>query len=104
MSKTPRTDKHLRWKRENGHVAIISQDFARQLEIELAEVQNEIERLETELREISDYCSKSNLEIDWCKCCTSRKWCKAGTALVDALLAAERKKNEQGTKQIWSPY
>ena len=89
-TKTPRTDEHLRWRRENGYVAIITQDFARQLEIELAEVQNEIERLETELREISDYCSKSNLEINWCKCCTSRKWCKAGTALVDALLVAER--------------
>ena len=41
MSKTPRTDEHLRWKRENGYVAIITQDFARQLEIELAEAQTE---------------------------------------------------------------
>jgi hypothetical protein len=34
MSKTPRTDEHLRMKEENGHVAIISRDFARQLEQE----------------------------------------------------------------------
>ena len=42
---TPRTDEHLRWRRENGYVAIITQDFARQLEIELAEARAEIERL-----------------------------------------------------------
>jgi hypothetical protein len=41
MSETPRTDEHLRWRRENGYVAIVSQDFARQLEAELAEAQNE---------------------------------------------------------------
>jgi len=61
-----------------------------QLRESLAEARAEIEKLKTELREISDSCSKSNLEIGWCKCCTSRKWCKAGTALVDALLTAER--------------
>lgn len=37
MSKTPRTDEHLRMKEENGHVAIVSRDFARQLETELAD-------------------------------------------------------------------
>ena len=41
MSKTPRTDEHLRRKEENGHVAIVSGDFARQLETELAEAQTE---------------------------------------------------------------
>ena len=41
MSDTPRTDEHLRMKEENGHVAIISREFARQLEAELAEAQAE---------------------------------------------------------------
>jgi len=45
MSKTPRTDEHLRWKRENGYVAIVSQDFARQLEIELAAAIAELKEL-----------------------------------------------------------
>ncbi|NCB47924.1 hypothetical protein EOM81_13055 [bacterium] len=40
-SKTPRTDEHLRMKKENGHVAVVSREFARQLEVELAEAQNE---------------------------------------------------------------
>lgn len=31
---TPRTDKHLQMKKENGHVAVVSRDFARQLERE----------------------------------------------------------------------
>jgi hypothetical protein len=31
---TPRTDEHLRRKEENGHVVIVSRDFARQLEQE----------------------------------------------------------------------
>lgn len=44
-SKTPRTDEHLRMKEKNGHVAIVSRDFARQLETELAEARAEIERL-----------------------------------------------------------
>lgn len=34
VMETPRTDEHLRWRRENGYVAIITQDFARQLERE----------------------------------------------------------------------
>lgn len=45
MSKTPRTDEHLRMKKENGHVVIVSIDFARQLETELAEARAELERL-----------------------------------------------------------
>jgi hypothetical protein len=31
---TPRTDKHLQMKKENGHLVIVSADFARQLEQE----------------------------------------------------------------------
>ena len=45
MSKTPRTDEHLRWKRENGYIAIVSQEFARQLEIELAEAKAKLRKL-----------------------------------------------------------
>ena len=44
MSKTPRTDEHLRMKEENGHAVIVSGDFARQLETELADARAEIER------------------------------------------------------------
>ena len=53
MSKTPRTDEHLRMKEENGHAVIVSGDFARQLETELAEARAEIERLRQELRDNS---------------------------------------------------
>lgn len=31
---TPRTDEHLRRKEENGHLVVVSADFARQLERE----------------------------------------------------------------------
>ena len=41
MSKTPRTDEHLRRKEENGHTVVVSSEFARQLETELAESQTE---------------------------------------------------------------
>lgn len=34
VMETPRTDEHLRRKKENGHVVIVSRDFARQLEQE----------------------------------------------------------------------
>lgn len=50
MSDTPRTDEHLRRKEENGHVAIVSREFARQLEAELAEARAEIERLNKNMR------------------------------------------------------
>lgn len=42
MSKTPRTDEHLRMKEKNGHVAIVSRDFARQLETELADKEKQL--------------------------------------------------------------
>ena len=50
MSKTPRTDEHLRRKQENGYVVIVSGDFARQLETELADARAEIERLNKNMR------------------------------------------------------
>jgi len=50
MSNTPRTDEHLRWKRENGYVAIVSQDFARQLERELAAAIAKLRKLEEKMR------------------------------------------------------
>ena len=50
VSETPRTDEHLRWKRENGYIAIISQDFARQLEIELANALAELRDLKEKMR------------------------------------------------------
>jgi hypothetical protein len=34
MSETPRTDEHLRMKAENGQVAVVNREFARQLERE----------------------------------------------------------------------
>jgi hypothetical protein len=42
MSKTPRTDEHLRMKEENGYTVKVSSEFARQLERELAEARAEI--------------------------------------------------------------
>lgn len=45
MSETPRTDEHIRRKKENGHTVIVSREFARQLETELAEARAEIKRL-----------------------------------------------------------
>jgi hypothetical protein len=58
---TPRTDEHLRMKEENGHVVIVSRDFARQLETELvdkekqlAEARAEIERLKQIERQALD--------------------------------------------------
>ncbi len=51
MSETPRTDEHLRWKRENGHIAIVSIEFARQLEIELAAAIAELRILEEKMGE-----------------------------------------------------
>ena len=48
------------------------------------EARAEIERLQTELRQNADSCAETNLEIDWCKACTSRKWCAAGQSLVEA--------------------
>ena len=42
MSKTPRTDEHLRMKEESGHTVKVSSEFARQLERELAEVRADV--------------------------------------------------------------
>ena len=46
MSETPRTDEHLRMKEENGHIAIVSREFARQLESEFVEAIAKLRRLE----------------------------------------------------------
>jgi hypothetical protein len=50
MSETPRTDEHLRMKEENGHVVIVSSDFARQLEIELAAAKTKLKKLREKMR------------------------------------------------------
>ena len=44
-SETPRTDEHLRMKEENGHTVIVSSEFARQLEIELAAAKAKLKKL-----------------------------------------------------------
>ena len=45
MSDTPRTDEHLRMKEENGHTVVVSSEFARQLEIELAAAKAKLRKL-----------------------------------------------------------
>ena len=50
MNKTPRVDEHLRWKRENGYVAIVGIEFARQLERELADAMAKLRDLEEKMR------------------------------------------------------
>ena len=45
MSETPRTDEHLRMKEENGHTVVVSSEFARQLEIELAAAKAKLKKL-----------------------------------------------------------
>ena len=50
MSETPRTDEHLRKKRENGHVVIVGIEFARQLETELTTAIAELRKLEEKMR------------------------------------------------------
>jgi hypothetical protein len=49
MSKTPRTDEHLRMKEENGHAVIVSRDFARQLETELADKDKQLAEARAEV-------------------------------------------------------
>lgn len=77
MNKTPRTDEHLRMKRENGHVAVVSRDFARQLETELADKNKHIQSLEAEKLQLakslylaaSDFTSSNGSIPDWWKDC-----------------------------------
>ena len=69
MSKTPRTDEHLRMKEENGHAVIVSGDFARQLETELAEALAEIKNWKIEADEAAD---------------RAVRMCNASTALVES--------------------
>ena len=49
MSKTPRTDEHLRMKEENGHAVIVSSDFSRQLEAELADKDRQLAEARAEI-------------------------------------------------------
>jgi multidrug efflux pump subunit AcrA (membrane-fusion protein) len=48
------------------------------------EARAEIERLQAELKEIANSCAETQLDADWCKACTSRKWCAAGQSLIEA--------------------
>ena len=68
MSKTPRTDEHLRMKEENGHAVIVSGDFARQLETELADARAEIEK-QAKLIESMKNCQNCGREIGFCRHC-----------------------------------
>lgn len=49
MSKTPRTDEHLRRKEENGHTVIVSSEFVRQLETELADKEKQLAEARAEI-------------------------------------------------------
>jgi hypothetical protein len=49
MSKTPRTDEHLRMKEENGHTVIVSSEFVRQLETELADKEKQLAEARAEI-------------------------------------------------------
>lgn len=46
---TPRTDEYLRRRKENGHTVVVSSDFARQLEVELAAAIAELRILEEKM-------------------------------------------------------
>ena len=89
MSKTPRTDEHLRMKEENGHTVKVSSEFARQLERELAEARAEIERKDKLIEQMREALEK----ISACR----RRACYRNQLLHDevnilalAALAAER--------------
>lgn len=41
---TPRTDKHLQMKKENGHLVVVSANFARQLERENRNLRNLLDK------------------------------------------------------------
>lgn len=45
--------------------------------------QAEIDQLKAELREIANSCSQTSLEIEWCRSCTSRRWCVNGMKLLE---------------------
>ena len=64
MSETPRTDEHLRWRRDNGLVAVISREFARGLEIELAEARAEIERKDALIEQMREALKGASAHFD----------------------------------------
>lgn len=45
--------------------------------------QAEIDQLRAELRENANSCSQTNLEIEWCRSCTSKRWCVNGMKLLE---------------------
>ena len=49
----------------------------------LSAAQAEIDQLRAELRENADSCSQTNLEIEWCRSCTSKRWCVNGMKLLE---------------------
>ena len=50
MNKTPRTDEYLRKREENGHTVVVSSEFARKLESELADAMAELKKLREKMR------------------------------------------------------
>ena len=86
MSKTPRTDEHLRMKEESGHTVKVSSEFARQLERELAEARAEIERLK--------HCKKCGKFVDiesiTCPSCVDNSPVKKRDKLIEQMRDALR--------------
>ena len=64
MSKTPRTDEHLRMKEENGHAVIVSGDFARQLETELADKDKQLAEARAEIERLSEIAEMQRVRLD----------------------------------------
>ena len=91
MSKTPRTDEHLRMKEENGHAVIVSGDFARQLETELAEARAEIERKDVLIEQMrTTLIAARNGLLIACDDDEEDRRLKRFFAYIDSALAAER--------------
>jgi predicted transcriptional regulator len=78
MSDTPRTDEQI-WS-VTTHITVVYSDFARQLERELAEAKQEIERLDTRgIHSCHDNCQRPN--------CVLRRGLKAVTEQRDKAVA-----------------
>lgn len=98
LSLTPRTDERTMFVRDVApDEAVVFACFAGQLEREVAGLkwellnyrnklnaaQAEIDQLKAELRENANSCSQTNLEIEWCRSCTSKRWCVNGMKLLE---------------------
>lgn len=99
LNVTPRTNERTLLA---GDIApeqtVVHASFAGQLEREVARLkwelldnrnklnaaQAEIDQLKAELRENASSCSQTNLEIEWCRSCTSKRWCVNGMKLLEA--------------------